>query len=124
MFRIRPEQVDVLAEARRDLFVRKLAAVVTDRYPELREWAGDELLATVRGHCETAWRYGLSSEAAVGDFADLALQLGARFHEHPDVRASLADPGTAPDRFLAVLMQTLTPPQWQDVRRFAAAGRG
>lgn len=113
MVRIRPEQVEALAEARRVRFVRKLAAVLIARYPELREWDGDELLATVRGHCEEAWRYGLSSEAAVGDFADLAFQLGARFHEHPDVQAILADPATAPDRFLAILMHTLTPPQWQ-----------
>jgi hypothetical protein len=121
---IRSSQLAVFEEARLRQFVRKLADLLIARYPALTEWSQTELLAELESRCWIARRYGLETEAAIGDFVDLTLQLGDRFHEYPAVRAVLLDPEIPAQRRLQVLLRSLTPPQWEAIRRFSRKPRG
>jgi hypothetical protein len=116
---IRPAQLAAFEPVFLRRFALKLAGLLAARYPDLGAGLGEaELCAEVEARCRTARSYGLSTEAALGDFVDLSLQLGDRFHQHPAVQSILLAPEISPDQRLRVLLRTLTPSQWDSVRQF------
>jgi hypothetical protein len=120
MLRIRAAQMAAFQIKLHRHLAPDLARILEARHPGLTAGCPKErFLQEIQARCLTACAYGLNSQAAIGDFVDLTFQLGNRFHEHPAVQAILQDPSLPGHLRMTRLVRTLTPSQWDEVRRFA-----
>lgn len=89
MFKIRPDQADVLAE---DDFIRRVEAWLRTRHPaEVAEIEPDDLRAMIV-HCfGVARSYGFRGEQALFTFVIDMLGVGPCFHLQPRIQAILGD---------------------------------
>lgn len=120
MLKIRPEQLEALQSDLQRRFVYRVASALRKRFAAVAALDDDELLAAVELAVARAREHGITWQSAIADFAALHVGLGAAFELHPLVCPILLDTRTLPDLRIRRLFAELTPPQWADVRRFAA----
>lgn len=110
------EQVELLCASARERFHECVAGLLREAYPQhTRGMKARELNALVAAAVERSHALGFRTDAAVGDFVSLWLQLGADFDRHAKVVAVLDDTTIEPEARLGVLMDRLSASDWQEV---------
>jgi hypothetical protein len=122
MLPIRPEQWAQLQKVAEAQFVGRVAVYLQRAHPRAVAGLDRELVEQrVAQAVARARTFGLTSEYALCVFAGLTFTIAPNFDAVPAVRSILADPAHAPNDRMVVLLRRLTPADWLDVRRLAAA---
>lgn len=109
-------QVEVLAASARERFCEMVAGLLREAYPQrTRGMSPPDLNALVAAAVERSHALGFRTDAAIGDFVSLWLQLGPDFDRHAKVAAILDDPTIESEARLDVLLRRLSPSDWEDV---------
>ena len=93
MITIRPDQMQLFAERRRNTFNARVASYLRETAPETKALPPAELTALIQRQTAAATMYGIITEAAVVQFIEVGLKLGEEFHatgEYPAVDRLLA----------------------------------
>jgi hypothetical protein len=118
MLRIRLEQIGALEATVDHELARRLEPLLTAAFPErvtslspmeLRRMIGEAIVA--------GRRYGLSTEAELGDFAGLWIEIGPHFDRDALVQPLLVDGGASPAARLSRLVRRLSEEDWRTIRR-------
>lgn len=122
MLPIRPEQWAQFQKAAEERFVERVAVYLQHAHPRAVAGLDRRILEQrVAQAVARAQTFGLTSEYALCVFAGLTFTIAPNFDAVPAVRSILTDPEHAPNDRIVVLLRRLTPADWLDVRRSAAA---
>ena len=117
MLTIRKAQFDVFYDAARTRFAERLCALLREAYPQcVASFVPEELTTFVKEGIVRGQDWGFQSDATLGDYVSLRLQLGPDFDRYPAVRDVLEDQSVPVENRIGVLFHCLSPEEWQAVR--------
>lgn len=112
MFKIRPDQADVLAD---DDLIRRIEAWLRTRHPsQVAAIPPDDLRAVIVHGMGVARSYGFRTERALFTFVIDMLAVGPCFHLQPKIQAILGDGGASEEDRLDRIVDDVDDAAWDE----------